>query len=313
MKRFCIACALIIVCGMMPSCTKSSEESDKSTAGIVAQAGSVTVTTEDLTQALLLMPGPQQFEYLSDQGRKLLIDMLIDWKLLSQEALKAGLDRDASIEAVLKNTKSAYERDQVLGSAYLRQRIEQLQPVSVEQIQEYYVGHSAEFALAERRKVNRIRFASAERTREALPQLSSGMAFEQYKEQHSSEKIDVDTVWLKATENPNEFEAAVLKLNVGETSDIIITQSGSCVARILEISPAKTLTLAEVRERLRAQLQDSNERELIADIRQTLRKDLTIGMNTSVLESYECDECAGRAAGQSDIAVPPAEPDTDLQ
>ena len=126
MKRFCIACALIIVCGLLASCTKSSEESDKPAAGIVAQAGSVAVTTEDLTQALKGMPGPQQFEYLSDQGRKLLIDMLIDWKLLSQEALKAGLDRDASVKSFLKNTNSAYERDQVLGSAYLRQRIDQL-------------------------------------------------------------------------------------------------------------------------------------------------------------------------------------------
>jgi len=167
--------------------------------------------------------------------------------------------------------------------------------------------------LPERRKVNRIRFTSADRAREALPQLGSGMAFEQYKAQYVSDKIDVDTIWLQATDSPNEFEAAVLKLNVGETSDSITTQSGSCVARILEVSPAKSLTLAEVRERIRAQLQDSNERELIADIRQTLRKDLTIGMNTGLLESYECDECAGRAAGQSDIAVQPAQPGTDLQ
>jgi len=298
MKRLCLACFLIFACGTMPCCTNNSENSNKSTAGIVAQAGSVAVTTEDLTQALKGMPGPQQFEYLSDQGRKLLIDMLIDWKLLSQEALKAGLDRDASVKSVLKNTKSAYERDQVLGSAYLRRRIEQLQPVSDEQIQDYYDSHSAEFALDERRKVNRIRFASQERAREALPQLSSGMAFEQYKEQYTSEKIDVDTVWLQATNSPNEFEAAVLKLNVGEMSDVISTQSGSCVARILEISPAKKLTLAEVRERLQAQLQDSNERELIAEIRQTLRKDLAIDMNTGLLDSYECSECAGRAAAE---------------
>ena len=149
MKQFLRASVMIIACCVMLSCTKSSEESDQSTAaGIVAQAGSVTVTTEDLTQALMLMPGPQQFEYLSDEGRKLLIDMLIDWKLLSQEAVKAGLDRDTAVKAVLKNTGSAYERDQVLGSAYLRRRIEQLQPVSDEQIQEYYVSHSADFFTA---------------------------------------------------------------------------------------------------------------------------------------------------------------------
>ena len=90
------------------------------------------------------------------------------------------------------------------------------------------------FSLPERRKVNRILFVSAERAREALPQLQAGMDFEQYKEQHPAEKIKVDTVWLQTTENPNEFESAVLTLDVGETSDIITTQSGSYVARILD-------------------------------------------------------------------------------
>ena len=52
--------------------------------------------------------------------------------------------------------------------------------------------------------------------------------------------------------------------------------------------------------------------ELIADIRQTLRKDLAIDMNTSLLESYECGECDGREAAQPDATVQPAKPDTDL-
>lgn len=309
MKRFCFACALILACGMMPSCSNNSEPGDKN-AGTVAQAGSVTVTTEDLTEALKSMSGPQQFEYLSDEGRKLLINMLIDWKLLSQEAVKAGLDRDAAVKAVLKNTGSAYERDQVLGSAYLRRRIDQLAPVSDEQIQEYYVSHGAEFSLPERSKVNRILFVSAERAREAMPQLRSGMAFELYKEQHPEDKIKIDTVWLQPTENSNEFDSVVYTLNIGETSDIITTQSGGCIVRVLEQVPVTTLTLAEVQERLRSQLQDNNERELIADIRQTLRKDLVIDLNTSLLESYECGECAGRQAVQPDATVQPAEQDT---
>jgi hypothetical protein len=160
--------------------------------------------------------------------------------------------------------------------------------------------------------VNRILFVSEERASEALPQLRSGMDFEQYKEQHPEDKIKIDTVWLQPTENLNEFESAVCKLNIGETSDIIPTQSGGCVARILEMFPAKTLTLAEVQERLRSQLQDSNERALIADIRQTLRKDLVIDLNTSLLESYECGECTGRVVGQPDVTVQPAKPDADL-
>jgi hypothetical protein len=295
MKQLIRVSVLIIACSMMLSCSESSEKSDTGSDGIVAQIGSVTVTTRDLTQALKGMPGPQQFEYLADEGRKVLIDLILDWKLLSREAVKVGLDTDPAVGAMLKNAPTEYEREQVLGNAYLRYRIETLPPVSDEQIQDYYAGHSSDFSIAERRKVNRIFFVTEERAREALPQLQAGVDFVQYKKQHSEERIKVSTLWLQAAQNPGPFEKAVLTLNAGEISDIIPLKSGYCIARVLEKIPAKVLTLEEVRERVRSQLQDRNERELISDIRQTLRQGYSVEINTGLLESYECGECDGSA------------------
>ena len=52
--------------------------------------------------------------------------------------------------------------------------------------------------------------------------------------------------------------------------------------------------LDEVKERLRARLQNELEQKLANDIRLSLRKDKEITINESVLAGYQCDECAGK-------------------
>jgi peptidyl-prolyl cis-trans isomerase C len=299
-KRLLVVSVLVCICCVMLCCTKSSDNNKEDAAGTIAMAGSVSVTTEDFTQALMTMSGPQQFEYLSDKGRHVLLDMLLDWKLLAQEALKEGIDKKTEVKKALRQTTgTVYERDQVLGSAYLRWRIKQLQPVSDKQVEDYYDKNIHEFNIVGRTRVQRIVFAKEERAQAALKQLQQGMDFAQYKKQYAEQRITVDTVWLQRTERPSDFENEIKILKTGETSGIIKTKSGPCIARVLERTPALTLSFKDVRERIYAQLQDRNERELIANIRQSLRQDIAIEMNNNLLESYQCDECGAGKNNQT--------------
>jgi peptidyl-prolyl cis-trans isomerase C len=278
-------------------CSNSGEQKNKIVAGVVAQTGSVTVTTQELTQALKAMPQSQQFEYLTDEGRKVLIQMLIDWKLLAQEAVKEGLEQDEAVKAALKSTSgSAGEREQVLGSALLRRRMQQLPPVTDAQIQDYFLSHTNEFALPARIKVSRILFDKKEKAQEALSALREGMPFENYKQQHPQSKIKVDTLWLQHTENPSGLETAAAGLAAGELSDILPVDAGYCLVRVEEKIPARSRPLEEVRESLKAKLQTEREQELAATITQSLRNGSSITINESLLEGYECTECAGREA-----------------
>ena len=303
MKRFLLVYALGITLIVMPCCTKSREQHDNSTAagqpaGIVATIGSASLTTEDLTRALNTMTQAQQFEYLTDDGKRVLIEMLIDWKLLSQEAVKAGLEKDETVKAALKNTSGTPgEREEVLGSAYLRQRIKQMPPVIDEQIKKYFFSHPEEFAQPARIRVQRILFDSKEQAQQALAAIKQGATFEQYKQQHPQSKIKVDTLWLQQRENGSEMESAAFRLTGSELSDILQVSAGWCLVRVEERVPARNQPLEEVRESLRARLQNEQEKELVENIRKDLRKGMNITINKNVLESYQCKECTGKSTG----------------
>ena len=120
----------------------------------------MTVTTEDLYSVLKGMPGQQQFEYLSDQGRRLLVDQLLDWKLLAAAAVKEGLEDDADVRDVLKkNAATGIEKAQVLGSAYLNRRIKDVPRITDEQLRTYFDANPLDFTLPARIQVQRMMYA----------------------------------------------------------------------------------------------------------------------------------------------------------
>ena len=234
MKRLCLACFLIVACGTMPCCTNNSENSNKSNAGIVAQAGSVTVTTEDLTQALKGMPGPQQFEYLSDAGRRLLVDQLLDWKFLAAEAVKAELEDDTDVrDALKKNAATGIEKAQVLGSAYLNRRIKDLPRVTDGQLRAYFEANPLEFTLPARIQVQRMMLETSPQAQEALAAVRDGMSFEQYKQKYPESRIRIDSLWLEQRENGSDFEKAAFALSIAGPSTFSksVTVSALCVSR----------------------------------------------------------------------------------
>jgi peptidyl-prolyl cis-trans isomerase C len=296
MKRNFLLYVLGILLIAMPCCSKSENSTAPAKpAGIVAAVGSESVTSEDLSHALNTMPREQQFEYLSEDGKRVLIEILIDWKLLAQEAVKAGLEKDEAVKAALKNTSgSTGEREEVLGSAYLLQRIKQLPAVTDEQIKQYYLSHPAEFAQPARIRVQRIIFDSREQAQQALPAITQGATFEQYKQQHQQSKIKVDTLWLQQRDNATDMESAAFKLSGSQLSDILPVSTGFCLVRVEERLPAGNRSLEAVSASLKAMLRSQQEQELITGIKACLRKGKTITVNESALANYRCAECEGR-------------------
>lgn len=308
MKRLCLACFLIVACGTMPCCTNNSENSNKSTAGIVAQAGSVTVTTEDLTQALKGMPGPQQFEYLSDAGRRLLVDQLLDWKLLAAEAVKAELEDDTDVrDALKKNAATGIEKAQVLGSAYLNRRIKDLPRVTDGQLRAYFDANPLEFTLPARIQVQRMMLETSPQAQEALAAVRDGMSFEQYKQKYPESRIRIDSLWLEQRENGSDFEKAAFALSDSRPVDILEISNRFCLMRVEKKEPARVRAFEEVRQGIAAQLQDEQQRSAIQKIKAELRAGLDATVNAAALDTYQCAECEGRSPAPDVAGDAPAQ------
>jgi parvulin-like peptidyl-prolyl isomerase len=84
---------------------------------VVLAIGDVKITVRDVEDYLAALP-PQPREYYSKQGRAQLPDLLITNKLLTQEAVKRGLDKQKSVQKSLQ-----IARESILTSAVQEQVI----------------------------------------------------------------------------------------------------------------------------------------------------------------------------------------------
>jgi peptidyl-prolyl cis-trans isomerase C len=291
MKKIPAIVVLCMIAFMSQSCTKKQEEK-KQPAAIVASLGTNFITTEELTRVLRKFPTANQYEYLTEEGKRILVDMIIDWKLLSKEAVKAGLDKDEDIKAKLtREANSSVINEQVLSSAYLQYRIKQMEPVTNADAEKYYLSHKNEFNVPERVKVKRIIFDTKDKAQEALAASKKGMSFEEFKEQNQDVRIKIDTLWLQHTKTGSEMERTAFSLKEGELSDVLAAQKGFYVLRVEEKSPGRTQSFDEVKKALSARLQQEREGELVQKIRKDLRAGINININDIILKNYQCKEC----------------------
>jgi peptidyl-prolyl cis-trans isomerase C len=291
MKKILTIFLVGLITFMFHSCTKKQEEK-KQPAAIVASIGTNFITTEELTKVLREFPPSNQYEYLTEEGKRMLVEMIIDWKLMAKEAVKAGLDKGEDIKAKLtKEANGSVVNEQVLSGAYLQYRIKQMEPVTDAEAEQYYLSHKNEFNVPERVKVKRIIFDSKEKVQEAQAAFKKGMSFEEFKKQHPELKIKIDTLWLQHTETGSEMERIAFSLREGELSDVLAAQKGYYVLRVEEKSPGRTQSFDEVKKALSARLQQEREGELVVKIRKDLRAGINININDIILKNYQCKEC----------------------
>ena len=170
----------------------------------------------------------------------MLVEMMIDWKLMSKEAVKAGLDKGEDIKAKLtKEANGSVINEQILSSAYLQYRIKQMEPVTNAEAEQYYLSHRNEFTVPERVNAKRIVFDAKDKAQEAQAAFRKGMTFEEFKKQHPELRIKIDTLWLQHTEAGSEMERIAFSLREGDLSDILSAQKGFYILRVEEKSPAE--------------------------------------------------------------------------
>ena len=291
MKKILTIFLLGLITFMIQSCAKNQDEK-KQPAAIVASIGTNFITTDELTKVLREFPPSNQYEYLTEEGKRMLVEMIIDWKLMSKEAVKAGLDKGKDIKAKLtKAANGSVVNEQVLSSAYLQYRIKQMEPVTNGEAEKYYLSHRNEFNVPERVKVKRIIFDSKEKAQEAQAAFKKGMSFEEFKQQNQEIRIKIDTLWLQHTEAGSEMERTAFSLKEGELSDVLAAQKGYYILRIEEKSPGRTQSFDEVKKALSARLQQEREGELVEKMRKDLRAGLNININDIILKNYQCKEC----------------------
>jgi peptidyl-prolyl cis-trans isomerase D len=209
---------------------------------------------------------------LQDEFRYKNEKVKLDYALIKPEDLEAKISPDeAEIRAAYEKKKSKYqvpERRVVRYAVVDVNQIRQSLQVSDDVLKQQYQANIQQYQVPNRVHVEHILFMTVGKTTDAeveevknkaedvLKQVKEGGKFEdlakKYSEDPGSKDKGGDLNWITQGQTVPEFEKTAFSLSPGQISDLVKTQYGFHIIKVLEKETAHTKPFEEVKDSLRA-------------------------------------------------------------
>ncbi|HEY0881855.1 MAG TPA: peptidyl-prolyl cis-trans isomerase [Archangium sp.] len=177
-------------------------------------------------------------------------------------------------------------REQLTIEKLLAQEVHARVAVTEEQVRQYYEEHAADFQEPEQVHALQIVVKGLDEAKRIQQQLWQGKKFQDLARRYSltpDARVGGDLGFFSRGTMPPTFDEVVFKLSVGGTSEVVSTEYGFHLFRVLEKKPARKRELNEVRgqieEKLLAVLRAEAQKAYVAG----LRKKATIVVNDETM------------------------------
>jgi len=209
----------------------------------------------------------------------------LDYALIKPEDLEAKISPDETeIRAAYEKNKSSYQVPERRVARYALVDVNQIRQsvqVSEEMLKQQYMANIQQYQVPNRVHVQHILFMTVGKTTDAeieeaknkaedvLKQVRKGGKFEdlakKYSEDPGSKDKGGDLSWITQGQTVPEFEKTAFSLNPGQVSDLVKTQYGFHIIKVVEKETAHTKPFEEVKDSLRAPLLLSQADKLAGD------------------------------------------------
>ncbi len=147
--------------------------------------------------------------------------------------------------------------------------------VTDKEIDAYFKGHADEFAQPEQLRVAQIVVKTADEARRVQAELRKGMGFDEAARRYSLSpdgKVGGDLGWFRKGVLPPVFDQACAQLQVGRTSDVVASDYGFHLFKLLDRKQASVRTVNQARadvERVVLRLKrEEGQKARLAELRQ---------------------------------------------
>lgn len=277
---------LIIACAGFVGCSKfGGGEKGKIGLGsdVVAQVGDEKIMAKDIDEILSHIPMQYRQRYSSAQGRREIIDGMVNIKMLAWEARNRGLDKRDSVKI-----KISFLTDQSLAKE-LESDLKKTFKVSDADIAKYYQDHQDKYVTPERIKASHILVDKEDQAKGILGQVRKGADFGQLARQYSkcpSSQRDGDLGWFGKGKMDPAFEKAAFALKKGEVSDVVKSSSGYHIVRLDDRRDTKTRTLDQVSKSIERIIQREKMEKELSGVRDTIRKKASVAVNDEYFKKF---------------------------
>jgi peptidyl-prolyl cis-trans isomerase C/foldase protein PrsA len=162
--------------------------------------------------------------------------------------------------------------------------------VSEESIRAYFDQHPEEFTEGEAVHAAQIVVKGIDDAKRIQGQLWAGKKFPDLARRYSLSpegKLGGDLGFFKRGTMPPAFDEVVFTLPVNQVSEVVTTEFGFHLFKVLEKRPARKKELAEARAQIEKRLLDNARREAQANFVKTLRSKATLVVNQTALQQVK--------------------------
>ena len=217
---------------------------------ILAKVGTLTVTTEEV-DAFLRGLGKRGAAYDNPEGRKVVLEQLINNKLLLLDAKRNLMEADPVFRAELARLK-----DNLLVS-FATEKITSAVIATDAEVEAYYNENIEKFETGESVNASHILVKTEEEALEILAKIKAGdITFEAAAAEFSScpsKENGGNLGDFGRGQMVPEFDTAVFELNEGEITDVPVkTQFGYHLIKLISKTESTTAPLSEIKDKLKA-------------------------------------------------------------
>jgi len=215
---------------------------------VLAKVGAAVITDADVTETILAL-GQRGAGYNTPEGRKIVLEQLVNKQLFLAEARKNFYEGDPKFKADLAKVK-----DEMLANFAIEKAIASIK-VTDDEVRKFYDEHKAEFRAGESVEASHILVDDEAKANEILSDIKAGkVTFEDAAKANSScpsgEKGGALGEFTRGQMVP-EFENAAFEMNVGDLSEKPVkTQFGYHLIKVTNKKEASEIPYEQIKPQL---------------------------------------------------------------
>lgn len=159
-----------------------------------------------------------------------------------------------------------------------------------EEVRAWYAAHEGEFNEPERVQAAQIVVKGLDEARKVQAQLRAGKKFSELARLYSlsaDAKVGGDLGYFPRGQMPPAFDEVVFRLGVGQMSDVVLTDYGYHLFKVLDRKPARKKDFAEVRAQVEQRVLEQKRAEAQEAFEADLKAKATIWVNEATLQTIQ--------------------------
>jgi peptidyl-prolyl cis-trans isomerase C len=190
---------------------------------VLATVSGREITEADLNAAMSRLPQDRKQYFVSEEGKKQLLQQLITWELMYDYALEKDMDQKEEYKTQLEEAKKGILSQMVINDVLSNIHVDD------KEIEEYYNANKSKFSEGEQVSARHILVDTEEKANEIISAINNGLSFEEAANTYSSCPSKAQGGSLghfgRGMMVP-EFEEAAFSLEQGVLSQPVKTQFG---------------------------------------------------------------------------------------